>query len=217
MLFGALIILVTACGQQETTTETKDTAYLAERGITDESYRQLQVELLLANSGKPYLVIDSLKHEFRLELKGGTVWEQPLTIDGDTAKSQLASFIKAFVGKHHRPARGIEGKYLFEASPKTPDSVLAIVGEVVKVDPALLQREIPERFQIEWDDDLKLIITTDVEGKPLSNFKNVLVKLADTFESPFSEKTLRVRMQAEAALTLYRLADKGLPTLGIVQ
>ena len=211
------VIFLFVCNKQTTETDNKDKAYLETKGITDDKYRQMQVELLLANSGKPYLIIDTIDNEFALKLKGAPVWEYPITLDGDTARAQLSSFIKTFTGKNHKLLRAVKSKYLFEASPKTPDSVLSIVGEVVKVNPKLLQREIPEKFQIGWGDDLKLVVRTDIEGQPISNLKNVLVKLADTIESPFSERSLQVTMQGEAALTLYRIADKGLPTLIILQ
>jgi len=203
-------------------------ALAADCGITDQSesgkspgwdyaeadyeYRLLQLELNLAQSGQPYLVLDFLKSKIMFKLKGATVWDYPLAIT-DTDSAEVKAFIKTFIGNGVYPLRPVKNKYLFKAADKTSDSVLQIVGEVVRVDPELLQREIPEQFQIAWSGELKLVVKTDISGKPISRIQNVLVKLTDALDSPLGEKIIELKMEPAEALTLYRAVEKGMPTL----
>jgi hypothetical protein len=91
--------------------------------------------------------------------------------------------------------------------------VLAIVGEVVKVDPDLLQRELPERFQLLWDYGLTMEIRTEIAGRPKSIVNGALVEFRHALRRPFGEAHLTLKMDPEAALTLYRAAQPGMPTL----
>jgi hypothetical protein len=175
-------------------------------------YRLLQYELNLAQTGQPYLGLDFFKNNIVLKLKGATVWDYPLSLtDADSA--EIKAFIKSFIGEKANPLRPVKNKYLFKAADKTSDSVLQIVGEVVNVNPELLQRELPEQFQIAWSGELKIVVNTDITGKPISAFKNVLVKITDVLDSPLGEKTIELKMEPAEALTLYRAVEKGMPTL----
>jgi len=125
----------------------------------------------------------------------------------------MRAFVRKFQGSDNRLVRPVVEKYLFSAKEKTPDSVLKIVGEVVKIAPEKLQREIPSRFQLVWEDGLILEIHTDVAGKPITSFKNTMVSLSQTLQKPFGEVTLIVQMAPEEAMTLYRVSSPGFPTM----
>jgi hypothetical protein len=125
---------------------------------------------------------------------------------------EVREFVERFQGDERRVLRFLSGKHLFAAQEKTPDSVLAIVGEVVKVDPQLLQREVPSRFQLLWGSGLILEIRTDIAGKPISKLKNTFVKVTEALH-PFGEARFVIKMSPDDALTLYRAAKRGLPTL----
>jgi hypothetical protein len=178
----------------------------------EKEYEQIQAELRLARTVKPYLVLDFKKREVEIRLKGVEVWNYPMkTLEGNYG--DLVDFSKRFQGEENLLIRPVVEKHLFASSGKTPDSVLAIVGRAVNVDPSLLQRQVPQRFQIIWDRNLVLEIRTDVEGKPESRFKNTIADVRRVLQRPFGESMVTLKMDPDQALTLYRASDAGLPTL----
>ena len=90
---------------------------------------------------------------------------------------------------------------------------MAIVGEAIRVDPELLQRALPERFQLLWGNGLILEIRTDISGKPISKLQNAIVQIKQALSMPFGETTIVLKIEASEALTLYRAANRGMATL----
>jgi hypothetical protein len=208
-----LCLAVSTCGkkqpEQSSTTDRTDRKWDRERAELE--YRLIQAELMLAKSEEPYMVFSLQQKQLRLKLKGAVVWNYPT--DTQAADSQeVREFVERFQGSEERVLRFLSGKHLFAAQEKTPDSVLAIVGEVVKVDPELLQREVPACFQLLWGLGLILEIRTDVAGRPISRLKNTFVKVTEALH-PFGKARFVMKMNPEDALTLYRAAKRGLPTL----
>jgi hypothetical protein len=184
------------------------------RQIADLEYRQLQTELSLAEAKELYLVIDLRRMELALKLKGATVWEQPLTLLDSDDSSIIGDFTQQFESNNGQLVRHLAGKYLFSAGKRTPDSILAIVSEAVSVNPELLQRDMPARFQLRWNDGLILDIRTDVIGKyKKESLKNAFEQVKHVINKPFGEAILEIKMDPDAALTLYRASKKGLPTM----
>ena len=79
--------------------------------------------------------------------------------------------------------------------------------------PELLQRTIPERFQLKWSDDIVLDIRTDVVGKPESKWKNTMVEIRRAIAGSLGDAYVTVKMPKDNAITLDRAAVIGLPTL----
>ena len=183
-----------------------------DRGKADLEYRLIQAETRLAKTEKPYLVLDMKNREIVIKLKGALVWSYPMEVD-DANSEQIDDFVHRFRGNQMRLIRPLTETHLFAASDKTPDSILAIVGEAVNVDPNLLQREVPQRFMISWSPSLSLEIRTDVAGKPTSRFKNTFVEFRQALSLPFGVARIVIKMNPEDALTLYRVSRPGLPTL----
>jgi hypothetical protein len=207
------LALLAACqkngkqGEESQANETKKWEW----SQAEREFELIQAELRLALTGKPYLVLDFEKREIEIRLKGTEVWNNPFrTVDGDYGS--LVDFSKRFQGKDNILIRPVLEKHLFASSEKTPDSILAIVGKAVNVDPQLLQRQVPQRFQILWDNDLIIDIRTDVEGKAESRLKNTIAEVRHALRRPFGESVLKLKMDPEQALTLYRASDSGLPT-----
>jgi hypothetical protein len=175
-------------------------------------YRLIQTELKLAKSEELYMVLNLPSKVLRLKLKGAVVWDYPIDIS-EADSQEVREFVKRFTGDDGRLTRLLSGKHLFSAQDKTPDSVLAIVGEAVKVDPELLQRDVPARFELLWGYGLILEIRTDIMGKPKSRLKNAIIKIQETLHRPFGEARIIVKMHPDDALTLYRATRPGLSTL----
>jgi hypothetical protein len=175
-------------------------------------YRRLQFELALAKTGRTYMVLDLDGGEVILKVKGTVVWNARLYIaPGDSGS--IRDFVKRFRGDEDYLVRMVEDRHLFAAKDKTPDSILAIVGEVVKADPQLLQRDIPERFQMMWGWDLVLDVRTDIVGTAESKWDNTRLSILDALRRPQGEVRLKIRLASDDALTLYRAVAPGLPTL----
>jgi hypothetical protein len=181
------------------------------RTEAETEYEFLQAETRLANTVKPYIVFDFQRKAIEIRLKGAIVWNYPLEIIDNSG--DLESFAQNFRGEENKIIRPLLEKHLFAFSDKTPDSILVIVGQAVNVDPELLQREIPERFQLLWDKDLVLEVRTNVAGKPISRFKNTLLEVRRLMQKPFGGAFIVIKMDPEKATTLYRASQPGIPTM----
>ncbi len=175
-------------------------------------YKLIRTELELARSERLYLVLDLKRSQVELKLKAAVVWNCPMEMV--QPDSQISyEFSARFMGDYKRLMLPLGDKHLFAGEDKTPDSVLTIVGEVANVDPELMQRDLPARFQLLWDGGLTVEVHTQVKGKPRSVAKGALVSLRHALRSPFGETQLVLFMNPEDALTLYRTAQPGMPTL----
>lgn len=183
-----------------------------DRAAAEAEYRLIRNELSLIKTGKPYLVLDFGRDRLLVKLKGAVIWSYPMVFaEGDAGR--VAGFRKRFQGESGRLIRTLTGKHLFAAKEQTSDSLLAIVGSAVKVDPNTLQRELPERFQLHWGDDLVLEVRTDITGTPVSRFHNAMIEIGRVLNLPFGESILVVKIKPEEGLTLYRATPVGMPTM----
>jgi hypothetical protein len=215
LLLVAIAALWSSCGKKESERKPSSEAGSSKKWDREKAeleYRLIQAETRLAETEKPYLVIDMKNMELDIRLKGAKVWSYPMQVDEGNLE-QTDEFIRRFRGNHNRLIRPLTEKHLFAASEKTPDSILAIVGEVVNVDPELLQREVPQRFMISWSPSLSLEVRTDVTGKPTSRFQNTFIEFRQALTLPFGASRIVIKMDSDAALTLYRVSRPGLPTL----
>jgi len=183
-----------------------------DRHQAEMEYRLTQTELTLAKLDRPYMVLDFASNQVELKLKGTIVWNCLMEITQFDSQ-ELKEFPARFMGNEERVMLPLVDKYLFAGEEKTPDSVLAIVGSVTNVDPELLQRDVPARFQLFWDYGLTIEVRTKIAGKPRSVVKSALVELRHTLRSPFGEAYFVLNMNPDDALTLYRAAHQGMPTL----
>lgn len=201
----ALALTAMSCGGSSDSKKAK------EASLSDQ-YAMTQVEIGLAQMAKPYLDINLAENKLWIKLKGAVVWSCPIKLV-ESDSGAMRAFVKKFQSADRRFVRPVLEKHLFSAKDKTPDSVLKIVGEVVKVDPGLLQREIPARFQLVWEDGLILEVRTDIDGKTKTSMKNTLINLSQTLQKPFGEVTLTISMTPDEAMTLYRVSNPGFPTM----
>jgi hypothetical protein len=183
-----------------------------ERQRTELEYRLLQAELALVKSDSLYLVLNLKQNELQLKLKGVVVWNSPVNFI-ETDSQEPEKFAKRFQGEKELLIRPISYKYLFTAQNRTPDSILVIISDAVKAKPELMQRDVPGRFQLLWGYGLILEVRTDIKGIPKSKLKGTIMEIREVLRRPFGETRIVVKMDPDAALTLYRAAHPGLPTL----
>jgi hypothetical protein len=213
---GILAFAPVSCGKKEAVPqpgrEETSAGKKWDRKRAEIEYRLIQAETRLAKIEKPYMVIDMKNHEIDIKLKGVKVWNYPMEVD-EANSQQTDQFVRRFWGNQERVVRPMTQKHLFAASDKTPDSILAIVGEAVNVDPELLQRAVPQRFMISWGPALSLEVRTDVSGKPMSRFQNTFVEFRQALSLPFGSARIVMKMDADDAVTLYGISHPGLPTM----
>lgn len=215
-------VLVVAVGCNKTTPEgsagraasdiSSDAGRLQQRPYLELQYALLQAERRLAQADSLYFVIHFPRRELQFKLKGAVVWDYPLNFS-DEDSGEIEQFIRKFNANENHWVRNITGKYLFASVGKNPDSVLTIVSGVLKVQPDLLQRDVPERFQLRWGGGLILDVSTDIVGKPKSRLKNAVIQVTQVLQRPFGEAHISLKMDPHSAVTFYRAARDGLPTL----
>jgi hypothetical protein len=196
------LLLLTGCGSGHDQSE-------ADRDAQE--YQMIQAELKLAELEKPYLVINFDKQRLRLMLKGAVVWEFPINIETEDA-DEVADFVRQF-RSGHRLVRTITTTHLYEYKNQTPDSVLEIISSVTKFAPELMQRKLPARFELHWGNSVVLDVRTGVEGEVESGLKNTLFGMRQILQNPLGAAEISVKMDSVHAMTLYDIAQPGLPTL----
>lgn len=206
---------LTGCQKKETDSQTSKKVETGKKWDTkspDFEYSLIQSELKLAQLKKPYFVIDLQHKKLILKLNGAVVWDIPMQIEADGSDTP-EDFSNRFIADNPVLVRPVFDKHLFAGVEKSSDSVLKIVSEVVRAKVDLMQREVPERFQLEWENGLVMEFRTEIAGQPRSKFKNTMVELRRTLQRPFGESYMILRMDSEHAITLYRIAERGLPTI----
>lgn len=219
VIFALAATLLFSCGGDDTENENASAEGKQKTGARKWSYdkanleyRLIASELKLAQMKKTYFVLDFKEKRLFLKLGGATVWSYPMNIDADNS-DELNDFIGRFMEEKKLLVRPVTEKHLFAATEKSSDSVLSIVSQVVRADVSLMQRDIPQRFEIHWGDGLTLEVKTEIAGEPPSKLKNAVIEFRKVLQKPFGEATLSIIMDAESAMTLYRVADRGLLTL----
>lgn len=173
---------------------------------------KLEAEMALADSAKPYLVLDLERRMLLIKLGGAVVWEHLLEL-ADADEKKIKDFMVSLENPEQHYVRYIKEKHLFSGKEQTPDSVLSIVGEALKIDKALIQRQIPERFQLEFDDGFVMEFRSAVKGKETSKFKNTVLSVKNVFNQLFGEVFLVTTIDSIASITLYRMAEPGVPLI----
>jgi|WetSurMetagenome_2_1015567.scaffolds.fasta_scaffold124470_2 hypothetical protein len=212
----ALAVCLVGCGKKQEdpvashATSAADKKWDRPHAVSE--YRMLQTELSLAKTEKVYLAFDFKHARIMLKLKGAVVWSYPLKFASESG-GDVKKFLARFQGDNDKLIRPLQGKYLFSAKGQTPDSILAIVSGVVKVPIDKLQRELPERFLMQWEDDIVLEVRSAVTGTPVSKLQNALVDIRHAIAKPFGEASIILNIEPHQALTLYRATTPGMPTV----
>jgi hypothetical protein len=181
------------------------------RARAESQYELLQASLQLAQKDKPYLVFDWSGPAVDVMLKGAVVAHCPMRVDGSEA--EVRRFRVRFRDGDDRVLRGLVTKRLYTAQKQTPDSILSVVGPILNLDPAILQRHIPGWFELDWGEGLVLEVHADVAGQPMPGADLRRENLRRVLKKPFGDSNLRVTMDRRDALTIFRVAHTGFPTL----
>jgi hypothetical protein len=215
MLVAALLILcvpVLAEKNQKKKLPAQSTAPAYDSARFEQEYQTLRTELKLAKTEKVYLVIDLKKMELIFKLKGAKIWTFNFK-SSVTDTGLLLDFQEEFLEDNPANNRLLEDAHLFAGKKQTPDSILQIVSKVSNVSADLLQRHLPERFQLIWDNGLIIDVRTDLTGtQEETPLKNTILEMRQALAS-FGETILDIYMPHDPATTLFRAADPGLPTM----
>jgi hypothetical protein len=213
-MFTLLAASLFGCGRKN-----DESANGTDSGTKDElaglqtEYSILKAELELAKTDSVYLVIDIPGKRFVLKQRGTVLWDQP--VEELQSSDGRWLFGNEFTGGGSHFVRRVEDVHLYAFTEQSPDSVLKIVSETVRTTVDRMQRVVPERFDITWQDDLILEIVTEIKGRPESKFSNLMTSIRRNFQRQGRGARLVVGMDAKRSVTFYRVAVKGLPTLVI--
>ena len=214
-LLFMLLVSVFGCktkpADQALTSAPEDSANWDRRRAAWE-YRLIMAEQQLAQAEKLYLVFDLKKRKLVLKLSGAVVWDDSLKT-GDDDFEELRAFAIDLNGRPYSPVFPLAYRHLFTATEMTPDSVIDIVSDALNVDGQLLQRDIPGRLLLEWEEGLILEVQTQIQGRPTSLLKNTFAELRRSLKGPFVKAHALIEMDPDDALTFFGAAQPGLSTL----
>ena len=160
--------------------------------------------------GTLYLVIDFERREFGLLQGPVPLWTLPFV---NLDSNKVGSWLEAFQEQPPRETTPLSENVLLRSKSLLTDSVVAIVAEASGFDAHLLQRQIPARFILRWD-DAALEVESPVQAGGES-FKEFLQDARTTARRLFGEVKMTVRVDSLGALTLQRAAKP--PILTIVR
>jgi hypothetical protein len=152
-----------------------------------------------------------------IRLRGAIVWEEPIqVVEGDP--SVLTEFVALFrKSTDGTNVRFLKKKQLFAAQDRFAESVLTVVSDVLKVNAELMQRELPARFQFDWGDGLILRFRTETEIKSEGGAAAWLKDLFASMKDDVGHPVPVLEVKSERAITLFRVAHSGLPTLLVLE
>lgn len=158
-----------------------------------------------AQSSSLVLVIDFERRHFELQTSGVPLWTLPF-FNADS--SEVNHWIGAFgTGDQAVP---LSENILLRSKNLLKDSVIAIVADASGFDAHLLQRQIPARFVLRWE-DAALVVESAVsaEGGGLSE---AWQSARSTARRLFGEAQMNLVVDSLGALTLQRVAVPPLAT-----
>lgn len=164
----------------------------------------------LFKPGALYLVIDFERREFNLQQGPVALWTLPFVT---TDTTDVADWLEAFEQDPQGAGTPLSENILLRSRSQLSDSVMAIVAEASGFDAHLLERRIPARFILRWE-DAALEIESPVEASGTS-VGEVWQDARSTAFRLFGEERLKVQVDSMGALTLQRAAKP--PILTIVR
>ena len=145
-------------------------------------------------------------------MHGAAVWDCPFGL-AEADSADLNGFVGRFLGSEGRVIRLLTDKMLYASEDRTQDSILAIVGEALNVEPKTLQRQIPSRFRLLWGLGLSMDIRTGIPARPGMEPGSLLLEAALALNRSLGGREVRLTLKPEDALTLYHAVESGTPTL----
>lgn len=179
-----------------------------ERARAEWEYRVLCAEVSLARSAKPYLVVDLPASRLELRLKAAPLWSTPVDMDPRTARRLVRRAVS-----RGQVVTEVRWKHLVAGSEAISPQTLAIVGEVLRVDPSTLQRYVPRRFWVALGGGMRWDVRTKAEGRARCRQAGLVACLHRTLARVFTRGWCTLRMDGQDALTLYHALTEGMPVL----
>jgi hypothetical protein len=124
-------------------------------------------------------------------------------IGGDTDTLGLVHFVRR--------------AHLYEGLLQLNDTVLNIVSEATSAPPEMIQRYKVGKLAVTWDGGIQMKITTDLEGRAISQTGNIIESGRSFLENYLGSEIIEVKVSSEDATALYGVLDTGLPVIFIQQ
>ncbi len=168
-------------------------------------------ELQLAKRDSPYLVLNIPRSTLDARLKGRLLRRFPITFK--MSEKELNSEIANLRSPRDLPVEVVTSKRLYGYKKCYSDSVLRIIANVIRIDPETIQRYMPSRFELRFGRRLVIYVETDVKPSHRPGWKAPFLHLRSAVLDLFAKAKIKVQVNGEDALTLYRMAEPGTPML----
>lgn len=174
--------------------------------------RLLESEQRLAAQDSPYLIIDFPSSRMTLKLRGAVIRSFPMEVLSKSEDiGQLIGADTDTLGLVHYVRRA----HLYEGLLQLNDTVLNIVSEATNAPPEMIQRYKVGKLAVTWDGGIQMKITTDLEGRAISQTGNIIESGRSFLENYLGSEIIEVKVSSEDATALYGALDTGLPVIFI--
>lgn len=172
----------------------------------------LEAEQQLAGQKSPYLLIDFSKSRMTLKLRGAVIRSIPMELI--TKQEEIGQLIGGDADSLHL-VHYVRRAHLYEGLLQLSDTVLNIVSEATNAPPESIQRYKVGKLAVTWDGGIQMKITTDLEGKSISQAGNIIESGRSFLENYLGTEIIEVKVSSEDATALYGVLDTGLPVIFI--
>lgn len=205
-LFCALCALVLFAGCEEALTPQEPVSELQKMGYT---YKYAQIERALAATTTPYIVLNTKNNRLEVLQSGAIVWDEPFSLNEKEAKHLDHALLGNMLNATEPAVRYVKERKLLQHHKRYADSVLTIISGILNVEPAMLQRELPVKFELKTSDGLLFRFEADDDTLLAEQKKPLRSVLDGLFGFGKGDPVATFRMPMERALTLYYVAHPG--------
>ncbi|MGQ9603712.1 MAG: hypothetical protein ACUVUU_05820 [bacterium] len=169
-------------------------------------------ELQLAKRDSPYLVLNVPRSTLDVRLKGRLLARFPIEFEmsRDKLVSKIAHLKKSDTGL---PVEILTSKRLYGYTKCYSDSMIKMISSVVKTNPNNIHRYKPSSFELRFGTRLVIYVKTDVKPSDRDGWKTPFDLARGTILYLFTKTRIKIRANADDALTIYRMAEPGMPIL----
>lgn len=168
-------------------------------------------ELQLAKRDSPYLVLNVPRSTLDVRLKGRLLARFP--IEFEMSRDELVSKMAHLRSDTDLPVEILTSKRLYGYTKCYSDSMIKMISSVVKTNPENIHRYKPSSFELRFGTRLVIYVKTDVKPSDRDGWKTPFDLVRGTILYLLTKTRIKIRTNADNALTIYRMAKSGMPIL----
>lgn len=157
-----------------------------------------------------YMVLDVQNHEFHLWYGP---WELFTCAFSLTDSSAQPGFVGRWMSPDRTPWQVVKTRGIWSGKPAVSDTVIRVVSEVSKVDPELIKRVYPDRFQLDLSGGFRLLVLTPGGASQERGWAEIWNSYARRIASLGRLRELTVVVSPADAQSLYYALEPGTPVV----